>query len=364
MAVSGMSVEMPKALKFEPVFPELTFEIPVAFLVDLADNKIAYVAGNKGKVWRVDFSSGAKSKEVILDISGRMPVKGGDFGLFDMIFHPDYTKNKKVIITYTNENPKEDRVSSFTITEKGIDPESEKIHLKLERPHESGNIGHLAFGPDGYLYVGVADGGQYEDTKNNAQNVSNLFGSILRIDLGNLEENYKIPTDNPFVNVQGARGEIWAYGFRVPWRFSFDQKTGVLYCADVGQSKREEINIVLKGKNYGWPVKEGTVDFQGPGKEGEDYVKPIAEYGRDVGLAVIGGYVYRGNIPELQGVYMYCDFLTDNFWGLRYDEGKVTELKLLGNYSFNVTSFSQDAAGEIYVCSFRNKNIYKLSGIE
>ncbi len=364
IALPGISAEIPKGLKFEKVFPELTFETPVAFLIDELDKNIAYVAENSGKVWKVDFASGAKSQEIMLDVKGKIFTEGGEAGLVDMIFHQNYAKNKKIILSYANKDPKEDRVSSFTLTEKGIDTDSEKIHLKIERPHESGNIGHLAYGPDGYLYVGVADGGRYANSKNNSQNLNNLFGCILRIDIRNVEEGYSIPKDNPFVDVPGARGEIWACGLRVPWRFSFDKKTGILYCADVGQSRREEINIIRKGENYGWPVKEGTLDFQAPEKEGGNYVNPIVEYERDVGLAVIGGHVYRGSIPELQGVYLYCDFLTDNFWGLRYDGEKVTEHKKIGNYNFNVTNFYQDATGEIYVCSFREKNIFKLISVE
>ncbi len=360
----GTCADIPKRLQFESMFPDASFDTPVAFFIDPQDKDVAYIAGNRGKIWRARFSNGGKTKEEILDISDKTGPQRGETGIFDMIAHPDFASNKKVLITYTNEKPKEDRLSSFTIAANGVEIDSEIIHLKLDRPHESGTIGHIAFGPDGHLYVGVSDGGRYDDTKNNSQDLSTLFGSILRIDLGSMNAGYKVPLDNPFMNVPGAKGEIWAYGLRVPWRFSFDKKTGVLYCADVGQSRREEINIIVKGGNYGWPVKEGTLEHEAPRKDGEIYINPIAEYGRDVGLAVIGGYVYRGRIKELDGIYVYCDFLTDNFWGLWQEGDTVSKVRKFGYYNYSVTSFYQDAAGEIYLCSLSKGNVFKISGLK
>ena len=253
----------------------MTFDKPLGFLVNPTDDKTAYVIEQRGKVWQINFDSSAKSKKLILDISSRLGTKSED-GLLDMVFHPKFAKNKRVIISYRNKLPGEDRIASFKLTEKGIDPVSERIHFRINQPYEYGNNGQIAFGPDGYLYIGVGDGGKSNDPHNNAQNVKNLFGSILRIDISDLEKGYKIPKDNPFVNDKNAKAEIWAYGLRVPWRFSFDQKTGFLYCADVGQDRMEEINIIEKGKNYGWRVKEGNLDFKGSGATGAVYEKPIA----------------------------------------------------------------------------------------
>ncbi len=361
---ANLWAETSKELKFEKVFPELTFELPMGILFNPLHKNIAYVAGHKGFIWRVDLSKEIKSKEVILDISAKIGKEKNEAGLLDMVFHPDFAKNKKIILSYSNEEPKEDRISSFTLTDKGVDLQSEKIHFKLPRPDVTPNVGHIAFGPDGFLYVGVSDGGLGGDPGNNGQNKGTLFGSILRIELNDSAEGYAIPKDNPFVNEKEAKGEIWAYGFRVPWRFCFDKNTGILYGSDVGQDKMEEINIVEKGKNYGWRVKEGILDYKVAEKKGETYVEPIAVYDREYGLAVIGGYVYRGSIKNLDGVYIYCDYITNNFWGLRYDGKKVTERLKLGNHSFNVTTFSQDIEGEIYLMSSRDNSIYKIVGLK
>ncbi len=361
--LSSLLAETPRKLKFENVFPGLNFELPMGILFNPQDKNIAYIAGHKGFIWRVDLSKEVKTKEVILDISAKIGKEKNEAGLLDMVFHPDFAANRKIILSYSNEEPKEDRISSFILTEKGIDLKSEKIHFKLPRQDVTPNVGHIAFGPDGYLYVGVSDGGLSGDPNNNAQNKGTLFGSILRIELNDSETGYAIPKDNPFVHEKESKGEIWAYGFRVPWRFSFDKKTGIIYGSDVGQDKMEEINIVEKGKNYGWSVKEGTLDYKAVEKKGETYVEPIAVYDREYGLSVIGGYVYRGSIKSLEGVYIYCDYITNNFWGLRYDGEKVTEKLQLGNHAFNATTFSQDAEGEVYIMSSRDNSVYKIMGL-
>ena len=362
--ILNLSAELPQKLKFEKVFPNLSFDRPIGFLVNPLDDKTAYVLGQKGKVWQVNFDHSANAKKTILDISERVGKKNEE-GLLDMVFHPEFAKNKRVIVSYTNDLPKENRISSFTLNDKGIDISSEKVHLKVDQPYWNHNGGQVAFGSDGFLYIGMGDGGKANDPHNHGQNLSTLLGTILRIDINKQsDKGYVVPKDNPFVNVKDARPEIWAYGLRNPWRFSFDQKTGILYCGDVGQNRLDEISIIEKGKNYGWRVKEGTLDFQGPKQEGVEYVKPIAEYGRKEGLSVTGGYVYRGKIKELQGVYLYCDYMTNNFWGLRYDGKKVKEKKLLGNYRYNVSSFSQDQQGEVYISSFAESNIFKISGTE
>jgi len=167
------------------------------------------------------------------------------------------------------------------------------------------------------------------------------------------------------VNKKGARGEIYAYGLRNPWSFSFDSKTGDLICADVGQNKEEEVDLIVKGGNYGWRVREGKNAFKGKEDDGSKYIEPLAVYSRKQGVSITGGYVYRGNkIPALQGCYIYCDFAFNNFWLLKQENGKVSMNTLLGKYNFGVSSFGVDAEGEIYICSFSKGAIYKIVGVE
>lgn len=363
LLISALDAELPDQLKFEKVFPNLSFENPVGFRVDPVNGDKAYVLGQKGYVWKVNFDGAAASKEVILDISERISNRE-EAGLLDLVFHPDFSKNSTVILSYTNQEPAEDRISSFRMTEKGIDIDSEKIHLSVPQSIMYPNCGQIAFGPDGFLYVGVGDGGKAMDPDNNGQNLGTLFGSILRLEIVPSEAGYKIPSDNPFVERNDAKKEIWAYGLRVPWRFSFDQKTGTLYCGDVGQFAREEIDIIEKAGNYGWRVREGTKIFKGPADPSALYLPPIIDYGRDQGGCVIGGYVYRGKLEKLKGAYVFCDCVSNKFWALRYDNKKLQEFKDLGEYKYTTVSFSQDSEGELYICSFAENNIFKITGAE
>lgn len=244
------------------------------------------------------------------------------------------------------------------------DPASEAVLLELIKPFGNHNGGQLMFGPDGYLYLGPGDGGGGGDPFRNGQGLGTLLGKILRIDVrGAPSEGYRIPPDNPFLSVPGAQGEIWAYGMRNPWRFSFDRATGRMWTGDVGQNAFEEIDIIEKGKNYGWNIMEGSHCYSpssGCGASGLEM--PVMDYGRDQGCSVTGGFVYRGGaIPALRGAYVYADFCSGTVWGLWYDGASVVRHEVLreAGDNINISSFSEDLAGELYALSW-NQGIYRL----
>jgi glucose/arabinose dehydrogenase len=238
-------------------------------------------------------------------------------------------------------------------------PNSEVILLTQEQPYRNHNGGGLDFGPDGYLYISLGDGGSAGDPLGAGQSLNTLLGKILRIDI-NTESGYRIPRDNPFAS-QGGLPEIWAYGLRNAWRIAFDPATGDLYIADVGQNQWEEINVVLAdtpgGLNFGWDLMEGNHPFEGA--YSPDLTLPVVEYSHDQGCSVTGGYVYRGqSIPEMQGVYLFGDFCSGNVWGLlKSGEGWVSSI--LFRSGIQISTFGQDEAGEIYMGGY-NGTLYRL----
>jgi glucose/arabinose dehydrogenase len=225
----------------------------------------------------------------------------------------------------------------------------------------------MAFGPDGYLYIGLGDGGGSGDPQGNGQNLGTLLGSILRIDVSGLSApgDYEIPADNPFVDTVGARAEIWAFGLRNPWRFSFDSETGLLWAGDVGQNLWEEIDIIVKGANYGWNIMEGLHCYSpATGCDQSGLTLPLVEYDHSQGCSVIGGYVYRGDqIASLQGYYIYGDYCSGNIWALAYHNNAVTQNILLVESGLSITSFGEDLAGNLYILS-RDGGIYTLVQME
>ncbi|MDH4068614.1 MAG: PQQ-dependent sugar dehydrogenase, partial [Dehalococcoidia bacterium] len=267
---------------------------------------------------------------------------------------------------YSAADPRRSVLSRFSLDEENTniaDPQSEVVIMEVAQPYSNHNGGQLAFGPDGYIYIGLGDGGSGGDPLGNGQNLSTLLGSILRIDVSGLSApgDYEIPADNPFVGIEGARPEIWAYGLRNPWRFSFDSETGLLWAGDVGQNLWEEIDIISKGANYGWNIMEGfhcyspSTDCNQSG-----LTLPVVEYGRSQGCSVTGGYVYRGaQIASLQGHYIYGDYCSGNIWALAYDGSAVTENKLLVDSSLSITSFGVDVTGNLYILD-RQGGIYTL----
>ena len=290
-----------------------------------------------------------------LDITDRVGSEGNEQGLLGLAFHPEYSENGRFFVNYTDRNG-DTVLARFQVSSDPnlMDPNSEVPLLGIDQPYRNHNGGGLVFGPDGYLYAGLGDGGSQGDPHENAENTNVLLGKILRLDVDSAEP-YAVPADNPFGN------EVWAYGLRNPWRFSFDRSTGDLYIGDVGASNWEEIDFLPAGSsggaNFGWDHREGAHDYEGGGPEG--MIDPVAEYSHpEGGCSVTGGYVYRGSMPEWNGIYLYADYCTGMIWGLlQVDGGWQTQL--LFDMQVTITSFGQDGSGELYLVS-DNGGIYRF----
>ena len=301
-----------------------------------------------------------------LDIDDRVESFGGqgEIGLLGMTFHPDYVNNGFFYVHYTNNNFNSN-ISRFSVSADNpnlADANSELILMILEQPYLNHNGGCLKFGPDGYLYIGMGDGGSADDPGGLAQNLGEFMGKMLRIDVDG-GEPYAIPTNNPFVDNENALDEIWSYGWRNPWRFSFDRETGDMWAGDVGQGAWEEIDFEAAGdpggRNYGWRCYEGSEQHIGTCNDVGELTFPIYEYNHEgfTHCSVTGGYVYRGSeYPEATGTYLFGDICSGKIWGYKDDE--VTEL--LTNAGDVLTSFGEDHLGEHYCCYLFDGIVYKI----
>lgn len=326
------------------------------------------VLEKKGKV--VWGEVGKKETKVILELNVKTESEEGLLGL---AFHPSFRKNGKIYLNYVWANGKKDisRIAEFTATDpknlKNTKLESERILMEVEQPYGNHNAGQILFGPDKMLYIPWGDGGWLNDPHRNGQNSKTFLGSMLRIDVDSKPDegkNYKVPEDNPFIGDKCCNPEIFAYGLRNPWRFSFDLK-GRLIVADVGQDLWEEVDIVEKGKNYGWNVREGFHCFEP--KENcktEGLTDPIYEYGREDGQSITGGYIYKEtDIPKLTGKYIFADFMSGRIWAMEIPDNateKVKNVYTLGKWPVLTSTFGRDGEGNVYVVDLGKGKIFRI----
>ena len=321
---------------------------------------VLYVVEQDGRILAVNRSGSRLA--TFLDITERVGA-GGERGLLGLTFHPGFESNRRFFVDYTDNNGDtviaEFRATSTTRADSG----SERMLLRINQPYANHNGGMIAFGPDGYLYIGMGDGGSGGDPHNNGQSLGTLLGKILRIDV-NRGSPYASPSTNPFVNRSGARDEIWSYGWRNPWRFSFDRRTSAMFIGDVGQNMYEEIDVERAragGRNYGWRQMEGRHCFSaGCNRSGK--VLPIAEYTHASGCSVTGGYVYRGRAySTLAGAYFYGDFCSGRIWALDAAAALrgTSRVRQVLDSALAISSFGEDQAGEMFVVD-HGGSIYRL----
>jgi glucose/arabinose dehydrogenase len=346
----------------ENAFPNLTFRFPVDIQNAGDGTDRLFVVGQEGFVWVFQNDENTTTRTTFLDIRTRIEF-GGELGLLGLAFHPDYETNGFFYVHYTADNPLRNVISRFNVsaTDPDVaDPNSELVLLEVNQPFTNHNGGQIAFGPDGYLYIAIGDGGSSGDPLETGQDRTDLLGNLLRIDVDNTDPglHYAIPPDNPFVdNTEGFREEIWVYGTRNPWRFSFDAN-GRLWIADVGQDSWEEISWGSAGLNLGWDVMEATHCFEPfNGCDMTGLTLPIHEYPHDFvtgGFSITGGHVYTGtSCPALTGQYVYGDFVSQNLWALTFDDnGAVSNAVIAPDAALGVTAFGLDEAGELYVTSY------------
>ena len=346
-------------MRLRRTFAALSLSEPI-FLTHAGDGTDRLFAGERaGRIRVFPNRDDIADAAIFLDLRDSISSGPGEAGLLSIAFHPRYAENRFFYIYYTYGNLIS-RISEFRVSPDDpdrADLTSERIILEVRQPAGNHNGGQLAFGPDGYLYAGLGDGGASNDRYKNGQDPTTLLGSILRIDVDRTDAGleYAIPPDNPFVDQPDDwREEIWAWGLRNPWRFSFDRLTGDLWAGDVGQNRWEEIDLIERGGNYGWNVMEGAHCFNPPTDCRTDgLILPIAEYDHSAGRSVTGGYVYRGSrLIRLQGTYLYGDFVTRTIWGLRYADGRVTENRVVARSPSPIASFGEDESGEVYVVGY------------
>jgi glucose/arabinose dehydrogenase len=313
--------------------------------------------------------NGSVLSQPFLDISSKV-ITGGEMGLLGVTFHPNFQQSGKLYVNYVRSSSGQIQsvIAEYQLAASNpnqADPASERILLTVNQVGNFNNhkAGQLAFGPDGFLYFGLGDGGSEGDPFGNGQNTQTLLGKLMRIDVDGTSPGlqYRVPPDNPFVG-GGGLPEIWAFGLRNPWRFSFDRATGRLFLADVGQDSFEEVDIVTKGGNYGWNIMEGFHCFNPPsGCNMAGLVLPIAEYSHAEGNAIIGGYVYHGAaIPALQGAYVFGDLGSGKIWALTETSPNTFTRSLLATTGKTTSSFGQDQSGELYLVDYGGGNIFKI----
>lgn len=351
-------------MRLQRVFPNLSFELTTGIYEPLDGTERLFVLEQKGRIMVFENREGVKEAGVFLDIRDRVNSTGQEEGLLGLAFSPDYRSSGQFYVNYTAINPRRSVISRFTAPDPAsgeADPSSESTIMEVMQPFANHNGGQMAFGPDGYLYIGFGDGGSAGDPMGHAQNLNSLLGKMLRIDVSKPSDGlpYSVPSDNPFVSRNGARAEIWAYGLRNPWRFSFDPDTKELWAADVGQNSIEEIDIIRTGANYGWNKTEGSTCYPSGSRDCDQngLTMPIFEYPRTGGnCSITGGIVYRGKeLPTLHGAYVYSDYCSGKIWALKYDGNEVTEQMEIIDSDIRISSFGVDSQGNIYALAHASR---------
>ena len=350
------------SIRLSRAFPRLSFQRPV-LITNAGDDRL-FVLEQKGRIRVFANHRDVGTSDVFLDLRSKVHTGHNEEGLLGLAFDPDYADNRHFYVYYSAATPRRSVLARFTADADDpnlADGESQRTVLEVPQPYGNHNGGALLFGPDGFLYLSLGDGGWANDPRGHGQDLTTLLGTILRIDVrGQADDRpYSVPADNPFVGRSGVRPEIWAYGLRNVWRMSFDRATGDLWAGDVGQNAWEEINLIVKGGNYGWSIREGAHAF-GAGTAAVPLIDPVVEYpqrrGRElIDRSVTGGHVYRGQAaPGLVGAYIYGDYVTGRIWALRYADGSVVDHReiLSPPPRVYISSFGQDTAGELYVCGF------------
>ncbi len=366
-APRGAEVDVrPLAVGVEEAFPALRINRPVLVTNAGDESGRLFVADQHGVIHVFANRPSVDRTTVFLDLRRRVLYDDDqdEQGLLGLAFHPDFKTNGRFFVYYTSAaEPHDSVISQFNLAQgqsDGADPQSETEILRVPQPYWNHNGGTLAFGPDGYLYIALGDGGKSRDPWNSGQDRRTLHGSILRIDVDRPGPvaPYRVPPDNPFARQglggkqAGARPEIWAYGLRNVWRMSFDRETKLLWAADNGEDRWEEIDLIQRGGNYGWNLREGRHKFGPNGSEARsDLIEPIWEYDHETGQSIIGGNVYYGRrVPDLRGSYIYGDYINGKIWALRYDHirRKVIANRPIGGNELPIMTFGEDEEGEIY----------------
>lgn len=363
---------LPDGIDVEPLYPRLSFSRPLWFGYAPDGSDRRFVLEQDGRIRVFDDDDNVGSSEVFLDLS--VNRSGNEEGLLGLAFHPGYAENRRFFVYYSSDNPRRSVVSEFRRSAdnpRRADPGSQRVVLEVAQPASNHNGGDIHFGPDGYLYITLGDGGRGGDPWNNANRPSRLLGSMLRIDVDVNPDDlqYGVPADNPFVDGrtvvagddQPARPEVWAYGLRNAWRFSFDRDTGDLWAGDVGQGIWEEVTIVRRGEHHGWNTREGFECYAAQNCRSDGLVEPVLAYGHGLGKSITGGWVWRApRLPELRGAYLFADYDSGRIWALRAQDRVATAVVELADTNLRITSFGQQPDGEVVVVAFNGDQLYRF----
>jgi glucose/arabinose dehydrogenase len=365
LAVSGVhaqGVTAPDSSKYQWVKVVDGFQRPL-FVTNAGDDRL-FIVEQGGRI--SIFQDGKLLDEPFLNVSSLVSRSGNEQGLLGLAFHPKYAQNGEFFIDYTDVKG-DTMVARYHVSKDNpnvADPNSATPVIQIDQPYPNHNGGDVVFGPDGYLYIGMGDGGSAGDPQGNGQNPKALLGKILRLDVDN-GDPYAAPKDNPYVANSAMAPEVWAMGLRNPWRFSFDRQTGDLYIADVGQNQWEEVDFQPAdskgGENYGWNIMEGMHQYSGAAVP-EGLMMPFAEYSHsEGGCSITGGYVYRGKaLPDLNGIYLFADYCSGKVWSSYRDDAGKWQTNLFMQTNYVISSFGEDAAGELYLLDHGSGAVYRL----